>query len=57
LSLSEKKNKLKTAEGEKVLGIGAKVKKLTWERLMTNKEIVHRWQEVCFFTIYYIMRC
>jgi len=34
-------------EGEKPLGVGAKVKKLTWERLMGNKEIIHRWQEVC----------
>jgi ubiquinone biosynthesis protein COQ9 len=31
---------------EEPLGVGAKVKALTWERLMGNKEIVHRWQEV-----------
>jgi ubiquinone biosynthesis protein COQ9 len=33
-------------EGEKPLGIGKKVKALTWERLMANKDIIHRWQEV-----------
>jgi ubiquinone biosynthesis protein COQ9 len=33
------------SEGKK-LGVGAKVKKLTWERLMANKDVVHRWQEV-----------
>ncbi|KAE9369463.1 ubiquinone biosynthesis protein COQ9 [Stipitochalara longipes BDJ] len=32
-------------EGEKPIGIGWKVKALTWERLMGNKNIVHRWQE------------
>jgi ubiquinone biosynthesis protein COQ9 len=31
---------------KKPLGAGAKVKALTWERLMGNKEIIHRWQEV-----------
>lgn len=30
----------------KVMGVGAKVRALTWERLMGNREIVHRWQEV-----------
>jgi ubiquinone biosynthesis protein COQ9 len=35
-------------EGEKAPGVGTKVKLLTWERLMGNREIVHRWQEVCF---------
>jgi ubiquinone biosynthesis protein COQ9 len=28
------------------LGVGARVKALTWERLMGNKEVIHRWQEV-----------
>ena len=32
--------------GEKPLGVGGKVKALTWERLMANREIIHRWQEV-----------
>jgi ubiquinone biosynthesis protein COQ9 len=36
-------------EGEKSLGIGGKVKALTWERLMADREIIHRWQEVCLF--------
>jgi ubiquinone biosynthesis protein COQ9 len=31
---------------EKPLGVGGKVKALTWERLMANREIIHRWQEV-----------
>lgn len=35
-------------ENEKPLGIGAKVKALTWSRLLENREIIHRWQEVCF---------
>lgn len=35
-------------EGE---GVGGKVKALTWERLMANQEIVHRWQEVCCLAI------
>ena len=30
----------------KPLGTGAKVKALTWGRLMGNKDIIHRWQEV-----------
>jgi ubiquinone biosynthesis protein COQ9 len=34
-------------EREKVPGVGWKVKALTWERLMANREIIHRWQEVC----------
>jgi ubiquinone biosynthesis protein COQ9 len=34
------------ADGKKPLGVGAKVKALTWARLMGNKEIIHRWQEV-----------
>lgn len=46
LSLAEKKDMLDIGEGEKVLGTGAKVKNLTWERLIANREIVHRWQEV-----------
>lgn len=32
--------------GNKPLGTAAKVKALTWERLMGNREIIHRWQEV-----------
>src|SRR6266536_591063 len=49
LALAEHKGIIDGArqEGEKPLGVGAKVKKLTWERLMGNKEIIHRWQEVC----------
>lgn len=29
-----------------VLAVGDKVERLAWERLMGNREIVHRWQEV-----------
>jgi ubiquinone biosynthesis protein COQ9 len=33
--------------GGKPLGVGAKVKELTWKRLLGNEAIIHRWQEVC----------
>jgi len=33
----------------KVTGVGGKVRALTWERLIGNREVVHRWQEVRFF--------
>jgi ubiquinone biosynthesis protein COQ9 len=36
----------KTVEGGKPMGVGAKVKELTWRRLMGNEAIIHRWQEV-----------
>lgn len=35
-------------ENGKVLGVGSKVRALTWERLMGNQDVVHRWQEVCY---------
>jgi ubiquinone biosynthesis protein COQ9 len=35
-------------EGER--GLRDRVRMLTWERLMRNKEVVHRWQEVCSFS-------
>jgi ubiquinone biosynthesis protein COQ9 len=34
------------AEGEK-LPVGQKVERLTWERLLENRDVIHRWQEVC----------
>lgn len=34
-------------ESKRPMGVGAKVKALTWERLMANQEVIHRWQEVC----------
>jgi ubiquinone biosynthesis protein COQ9 len=47
LALARHKESLDAEESEgKKLGVGAKVKKLTSERLMANKEVVHRWQEV-----------
>lgn len=27
-------------------GVGGKVRALTWERLMANRDVIHRWQEV-----------
>jgi ubiquinone biosynthesis protein COQ9 len=33
-------------DGKKEMGVGQKVKALTWERLMGNREVVGRWQEV-----------
>jgi ubiquinone biosynthesis protein COQ9 len=38
-------NKAGVDRGEK-MGIGQKVKALTWERLMGNREVIGRWQEV-----------
>jgi ubiquinone biosynthesis protein COQ9 len=47
LALAQHKHILEPSDAEqKPLGTGAKVKALTWERLMANKEIIHRWQEV-----------
>ena len=37
------------ARGGRELGVREKVKLLTWERLSANKEVIHRWQEVCPF--------
>ncbi|TVY84759.1 Mitochondrial ubiquinone biosynthesis protein coq9, partial [Lachnellula suecica] len=33
------------SEGSKMPGVGSKVKLLTWERLMGDRDVVHRWQE------------
>lgn len=35
------------------LGVGAKVKALTWERLIRNAEIIHKWQDVRLYSIPY----
>jgi ubiquinone biosynthesis protein COQ9 len=36
----------KATEGSNAIpGVGGKVKRLTWERLMGNKEVIGRWQE------------
>jgi ubiquinone biosynthesis protein COQ9 len=46
-SLAEKcKDIFKIEEGKKEMGVGSKVKALTWERLMSNHSIISRWQEV-----------
>lgn len=34
------------AGDEHAMGVGAKVAALTWARLMANKDVIHRWQEV-----------
>ena len=47
LALARHKHILEPSKADgKPIGIGAKVKALTWERLMGNKVIIHRWQEV-----------
>jgi ubiquinone biosynthesis protein COQ9 len=46
LRLGEHSRILQTGENGKPLGIGAKVKALTWARLLSNEPIIHRWQEV-----------
>ena len=33
-------------EGGRKMGVGKRVRALTWERLMGNKDVNHRWQEV-----------
>ena len=38
------------------LGVGQKVKMLTWERLTRNREVVGRWQEVSSDLLTYGMR-
>jgi len=45
LALSRKTGILQTKLDEKPLGVGMKVKALTWERLMSNGRVIHRWQE------------
>lgn len=46
LGLASKTHVLNVQEGERPMGTGAKVKALAWERLMANREVIHRWQEV-----------
>ena len=41
------KDKILEAESGRPMGVGFKVKALTWERLMDNREIIGQWQEVC----------
>jgi ubiquinone biosynthesis protein COQ9 len=52
LRLGKHSQILHPGENETPLGIGAKVKALTWARLLGNEPIIHRWQEVCLsFTL------
>jgi ubiquinone biosynthesis protein COQ9 len=46
VSLRKHSQALQSCEDGKALGIGAKVKALTWARLLSNEPIIHRWQEV-----------
>ncbi len=46
LGLGKNSQWLQPGENEKPLGIGAKVKALTWARLLSNEPVIHRWQEV-----------
>lgn len=43
--LAEKSQEL--LKDEALASVNDKVAALTWERLMGNKETIHRWQEVC----------
>jgi ubiquinone biosynthesis protein COQ9 len=48
LQLAKHSHIIAPSQNEQSLSIGAKVKALTWERLLSNQEIIHRWQEVRF---------
>jgi ubiquinone biosynthesis protein COQ9 len=47
LALAGKTASSREEVGGKRKGVGVKVKELTWERLLANRDIIHRWQEVC----------
>lgn len=42
-------SRLHKANKEELRGTGAKVKALTWWRLEANRDVIHRWSEVCLF--------
>lgn len=44
-ALAARRDELPKSHGAP-LGVGAKVAALTWERLLANKDVIHRWQEV-----------
>lgn len=44
-ALADRSNKLFERE-DAAPGVGAKIAALTWERLLANKDVIHRWQEV-----------
>lgn len=48
LGLGKHSQILQPGENEKPPEVVAKVKALTWARLLSNEPIIHRWQEVCF---------
>lgn len=45
---------LQSCDNEVPLGVGAKVKTLTWERLVQNVGIIHKWQEVRLSALRYL---
>lgn len=46
-ALAWRSRELFEGENAPLLGVGRKVAALTWERLLGNKDVIHRWQEVC----------
>jgi ubiquinone biosynthesis protein COQ9 len=46
LALAKHLEVIQASENGKRLGVGPKVKALTWVRLVSNRPIIHRWQEV-----------
>jgi ubiquinone biosynthesis protein COQ9 len=46
LGLADNLHIIQPRENEKAMGVGAKVKALTWARLKNNEQMIHRWQEV-----------
>lgn len=46
-ALAGRSSELFSGEGEG-LGTADRVERLTWERLLSNRDVVHKWQEACF---------
>lgn len=57
LELAKHSEIIQSGENGKSLGVGAKVKALTWARLLSNKPIIHRWQEVRPVSLSAIVSC
>ncbi|KAK0106514.1 Ubiquinone biosynthesis protein coq9, mitochondrial [Cadophora gregata f. sp. sojae] len=45
LGLADRTHVFELEGEERPMGVGRKVKALTWERLMANRKVIHRWQE------------
>lgn len=52
LRLAKYAQGIQSSENEKPQGVGAKVKALTWARLLSNQPIIHKWQEVRHYSTY-----